>query len=134
MTFQALHCRKYSNDCSLKIVCRKDIYLLLLTIILAPIVTDGVPTVTGSVVLDNDLAVTVSLDGHSVSQSHYDDIFKGSVDSLSQLMAELCALTSQCTQRRRENLDDDHHRVDCFIVEPASTVGAIRHSSPSCFT
>jgi len=53
------------------------------------IVTDGVPTITGSVVLDNDLAVTVSLDGHSVSPTHYDDIFKGSVDSLSQLMAHL---------------------------------------------
>jgi len=111
-------------------------------------VTDGVPTITGSVVLDSDLAVTVSLDGHSVSPSHYDDIFKRSVDSLSQLMNIMARLKSWVTEpsqrplavcidiavnvlkRCKENLDDDSddHRRLSFIIEQLQLLSTSKYS------
>jgi len=111
-------------------------------------IRDGVPTITGSVVLDSDLAVTVSLDGHCVSSSHYEDVVKGSVASLTQLMNMMARLKSWVTEpsqkptavcidiavnvlrRCRENMDDDsdEDRKLSFVIEQLQLLSTIKYS------
>ena len=115
-------------------------------------ITNGVSTIIGSVVLDSDLTVTVSLDGHRVSPSHYDDIFKGRMDSLSQLMNLMARLKSWVTEpsqmplavctdvavnmlkRCRENLDDDSddRRKLSFVREQLQLLSTSKFSRTYC--